>query len=108
MRLCTAHQQQAIASLDRVRYTRRMKTIHLSAFQAQCLALVEEVAKTGEPVTILQHGTPVAQLVPSLLPSGPSGPYAQMALLGTVRIHGDIEAPVLPPEAWEAEGPSHP
>jgi prevent-host-death family protein len=91
--------------LGRVRYTRRMKTIHLSAFQAQCLALVEEVAKTGEPVTILQHGTPVAQLVSSL---PPSGPYAQLALLGTVRIHGDIEAPVLPPEAWEAEGPSHP
>ena len=64
MRLCTAHQQQAIASLDRVRYTRRMKTIHLSAFQAQCLALVEEVAKTGEPVTILQHGHPGGSIGP--------------------------------------------
>lgn len=97
--------EQALASLARVRYTRRMKTINVSAFQAQCLALLEEVAKTGEPVTILKHGTPVAQLVPS---PPPSGPHAQTALLGTVHLHGDIEAPVLPPEAWEAEGPSHP
>ena len=82
-----------------------MKTINVSAFKSQCLALVEEVAATGEPVTILKHGEPVAQLVPLRLPAGP---FPQAALLGTVRIHGDIEAPVLPPEAWEAEGPDHP
>ena len=82
-----------------------MKTIALSVFQAQCVAVVEEVATTGEPVTILQHGHPVAQVVPSPLPSGP---FPQAALRGTVHIHGDIEAPVLPPDAWEAQGPHQP
>jgi prevent-host-death family protein len=82
-----------------------MKTIALSVFQAQCVAVVEEVATTGEPVTILQHGHPVAQVVPSPLLSDP---FPQAALRGTVHIHGDIEAPVLPPDAWEAEGPHQP
>ena len=87
-----------------VQYTHDMKTITMAAFQSQCVTLVEEVATTGEPVTILHHGHPVAQVVPSCRPSGP---FPQAALRGTVHIHGDIETPVLPPEAWEAEGP-HP
>lgn len=95
----------AIDSFAPIRYTRRTKTINASVFKAQCLAILEEVAKTGEPVTLLKHGKPVAHLVPPLLPPGP---YPQVALLGTVTIHGDIETPVLPPEAWEAEGPGHP
>jgi len=82
-----------------------MKTINVFAFQTQCIALVEEVATTGEPVTILQDGQPVAQLVPSRLPSGP---FPQAVLRGTVHIHGDIEAPVLPSNAWEAEEPPQP
>jgi prevent-host-death family protein len=82
-----------------------MKTITMSALQTQCVAVVEEVATTGEPVTILHHGHPVAQLVPS---PRPDGPFPQEALRGTVHIHGDIEAPVLPPDAWEAEEPPQP
>lgn len=82
-----------------------MKTIALSVFQTQCVAVVEEVATTGEPVTILQHGYPVAQVVPAPLPSAP---VPQAALHGTVHIHGDIEAPVLPPDTWEAEGSPQP
>jgi prevent-host-death family protein len=82
-----------------------MKMITLSALQTQCVAVVEEVATTGEAVTIVHHGHPVAQLVPSDVPPGP---FPQEALRGTVHIHGDIEAPVLPPDSWEAEGPPRP
>ena len=91
----------AIALSTPVQYTRGMKMINVSTFKTQCLALIEEVVTTGEPVTILQDGHPVAQLVP--LPVL-SGPFPQTTLQGTVRIQGDIEAPVLPPDAWEAEG----
>jgi prevent-host-death family protein len=38
--------------------------IDASEFKAKCLALPDDVALTGEPVTILKHGQPVAQVVP--------------------------------------------
>jgi prevent-host-death family protein len=33
-----------------------------SEFKAKCLHLMDEVAKTGEPIIITKHGKPVAQL----------------------------------------------
>jgi len=78
-----------------------MQTINAAEFKAKCLAILDEVYRTGQPVTILKRGKPVAQVVPPL-PS--EGRYPQDALVGSVEILGDIVAPVLPPEAWEAEG----
>lgn len=34
-----------------------------SEFKAKCLHLMDEVARTGEPLIITKHGKPVAQLV---------------------------------------------
>ena len=75
--------------------------INASEFKAKCLALLDEVGRTGETITILKRGKPVAQLVPPVLSKHK---YAQDALLGTVEICGDIMEPVLPANAWEAEG----
>jgi prevent-host-death family protein len=77
-----------------------MKTLTATEFKATCLAVLDEVARTGEPVTILKRGRPVAQLVPPV-PRGEG--YPQDAILGTVRIKDDIVGPPLPPDAWEAE-----
>jgi PHD/YefM family antitoxin component YafN of YafNO toxin-antitoxin module len=33
-----------------------MRTINASEFKAKCLAILDEVAATGEMVTILKHG----------------------------------------------------
>jgi prevent-host-death family protein len=41
-----------------------MVTINASEFKAKCLAILDEVADTGEAVMILKRGRPVAQLVP--------------------------------------------
>jgi prevent-host-death family protein len=38
--------------------------IKASEFKAKCLALMDEVARTGSPVIITKHGKPVAELVP--------------------------------------------
>jgi prevent-host-death family protein len=76
-----------------------MKTINASEFKAKCLALLDEVSKTGEGLTILKHGRPVAQVVP---PAPAPARYAQDALRGTVVILGDIVEPALDAEAWEA------
>jgi prevent-host-death family protein len=34
------------------------KTIGAAAFKAQCLALIEEVATTGKPITVTKRGKP--------------------------------------------------
>ena len=80
-----------------------MREINASEFKAKCLAILDEVAQTGQPVTILKRGRPIAQLIP---PVPRLGGYPQEALAGTVQIHGDIVAPVLPAETWDIEGHS--
>ena len=76
-----------------------MKTLTASDFKARCLAIVDEVAETGEPVTITKRGKAVAQLVP---PVPRDEDHPQFSLRNSGRIVGDVLAPVLAPEAWEA------
>ncbi len=76
-----------------------------SEFKAKCLAILDEVARTGEPVTILKRGRPVAVLGPAPVSEAH---YPQEELSGTVTIVDDVVAPVLPEDAWDAakgEGP---
>ncbi len=77
--------------------------INASEFKAKCLAILDEVAATGEAVTILKRGRPVAELVP---PISTDSRYPQDDLRDSVVIKGDIVEPVLPAEAWEAVGES--
>lgn len=62
--------------------------------------VLDEMERTGEPVTILRGSRPVALLVPAPV-TEPTPP--QRSLAGTVEILGDIIEPALPPEAWDAE-----
>ena len=78
-----------------------MREIRASEFKAKCLAILDEVERTGESVTILKRGRPVARLIP---PSPARHEYPQHALMGTVKILGDVVEPVLPAADWEAEG----
>ncbi len=75
-----------------------MKTMAASTFKAHCLAVVDEVHKTGEQVVITKHGKPVAKLVP--LKRSADSIFGDLA--GTVRILGDIESPAAAPEDWNA------
>jgi len=77
-----------------------MKTIAASEFKAKCLAILDDVAATGEPIVILKRGKPVAELIRPL-PRTAASPQA--ALQGSVRIHGDPTRPVLPAKTWAAE-----
>ncbi len=40
-----------------------MKTISASSFKARCLAILDEVAATGEELVITKRGKPVARVV---------------------------------------------
>jgi prevent-host-death family protein len=77
-----------------------MQSVKASEFKARCLSILDEVARTGEPVAISKRGRVVAELVrPRRMRAGR---YPQHALRGTGKTLGDIVAPVLPPDAWEA------
>jgi prevent-host-death family protein len=77
-----------------------MRSVKASEFKAKCLAILDEVHDTGEPVVILKHGRPVARLVP---PAGGTGLYPQDDLLGSVTVLGDLLEPVLDADTWEVE-----
>lgn len=77
-------------------YTRLVsRSVAVSVLKAKALGIVEEVARTGEPVTITKRGKPVAQLVPM---------RASPSLIGSVTSHVS-EDDLLDPtgEQWEAE-----
>lgn len=76
-----------------------MKRINASEFKAKCLAILDEVNATGEVVVIEKRGKPVAQLT-SYTPLDAAIP--QQTLLGTVRILGNIEEPVIDADEWAA------
>ncbi len=76
-----------------------METINASDFKARCLAILDRVAQTGERLTILKRGRPVAELRP---PSRTDTAYPQQALKGTVTVVGDIVEPAIPEEHWDS------
>jgi len=68
-----------------------------AVFKAECLKLMDEVARTGQPIMITKHGRPVAQLVP--VPAEPESLFGYMR--DTLTIKGDVVAPT--GDAWEAD-----
>ena len=73
-----------------------MQTIKASEFKAKCLAVMDEVARTGKPVVITKNGKPVAELVPHrAAKKSPLGIWK-----GRVVIKGDIVSPL--DVEWEA------
>jgi len=76
-----------------------MKEIPAGQFKAECLALMDQVQQSGEPVLITKHGKPVAKLVPAAKRGEDIFGY----MAGKVKIVGDIVAPVTPLEDWECQ-----
>jgi len=66
------------------------QTIKASEFKAKCLALMDEVARTGESVVVTKNGQPVAELVPYK----PKPKNARGIWKGKVEIIGDIMSPI--------------
>ncbi len=70
-----------------------MREIRASEFKAKCMAILDEVERTGEEVVILKRGRPIARLV-QVPPALGKEEYPQRSLRGTVEILGDIVEPV--------------
>jgi prevent-host-death family protein len=75
---------------------KKAMNVPAAVFKAECLKLMDRVARTGEPVVITKHGRPVAQLAPI--------PPASRSLFGymksAMKIKGDVTAPV--GDEWSA------
>ncbi len=76
-----------------------MKQIAAGQFKAQCLAIMDRVSKTGEPVVITKHGKPVVKLVPAEKQVDDIFDY----MAGKMKIVGDIVGPITPLEDWETK-----
>ena len=76
-----------------------IETIPISKFKATCLRLLGNVKKTGKPILITRKGVPIALVTP---PPPPKPENWVGCMAATVKITGDIIAPVLDGEEWEA------
>ena len=76
-----------------------MEKVAISKFKARCLALLERVRKTGEPILVTRRGTPIAQIFPPP-PANPTDRSGFGCMRGTIEITGDIVGP-LDSQDWE-------
>jgi prevent-host-death family protein len=71
------------------------RIVSASRFKAQCLAMLDEVAATGEEIVVTKRGRPVARVIAASEPAG---------LTGSVSFHvSDEELPAPLDEQWDAE-----
>ena len=72
----------------------KKRTMAAGTFKAECLAVLDRVAATGEPVVVTKRGRPVAEVVPVKA-------QAARPLRGSVKTRGDLMRPVL--GTWDVE-----
>ena len=80
------------------------KMVPATEFKAKCLALIDEMERSGEPLTVTRRGKPSVTLV-AKRPSPPKIDSIFGCMKGTVTIHGDLDEPLDPDweEKWLAD-----
>jgi prevent-host-death family protein len=78
-----------------------MQEIAISEFKAKCLALLQQVAKTKQPIRVTRFGKPVADVIPPAEAEVDRNGWIGSGK-GTTKIVGDIVSPANEPEDWEA------
>lgn len=76
-----------------------IEKISISKFKATCLALLDRVKRTGQPILVTRKGEPVAQVIPPPPPERPGAWLGSFASSG--KIVGDIIAPALEEDQWD-------
>jgi prevent-host-death family protein len=75
-----------------------MKEVAISVFKAKCLALLDEVEKTKQPLRVTRRGKPVAEVVP---PTPVHNASWMGSMKDQIQILGDIISPATDPDEWE-------
>jgi prevent-host-death family protein len=76
------------------------ETISVSKFKATCLAVLEEVRRSGRSIVITKRGVPIAEVTPTSVGTGGASWMGSME--GTVEFVGDIVGPFMDPDDWDA------
>ncbi len=76
-----------------------MERVPISKFKASCLALLDRVKRTGQPILVTRRGEPIAQILPPPPPERPKSWLGSFRETG--RIVGDILSPAAEEEVWE-------
>jgi antitoxin (DNA-binding transcriptional repressor) of toxin-antitoxin stability system len=76
-----------------------VETIAISKFKATCLATLERVRVTSQPIRVTRFGKPVADIVPAA--PEPEGRRKLGAMRGTLVELGDIMVPSSELVNWE-------
>jgi prevent-host-death family protein len=74
-----------------------MKQMRASVFKARCLAVMDDIQATGEPVVVTKRGKPVVKVVPAAAEKSDLFGF----MVGRMKIIGDIESPVVPLKQWK-------
>jgi prevent-host-death family protein len=80
--------------------TVNMREIAISRFKATCLAVLEEVRRTGAPVSVTRFGRPVAEIVP---PKNPQKGSWLGCMKDSMEVVDDIEGPIGAFRRWTAD-----
>jgi prevent-host-death family protein len=82
-----------------IRRSYTMQEIPISKFKATCLAVLEKVKQSGQPVLVTRFGKPVATIMPPTVtqraPRFGTG-------IGSAEILGDIVSSISDESDWEA------
>jgi prevent-host-death family protein len=76
-----------------------IQTMAISEFKATCLAVLERVKRTGQPILVTRRGEPVAQVVPPA--PAPRAKSWLGFMIGRAKIVGDIMSPASAEDEWE-------
>jgi antitoxin (DNA-binding transcriptional repressor) of toxin-antitoxin stability system len=74
-----------------------MQDIPISKFKATCLAILDQVLKTGQPVLVTRFGHPIAEIYP---PASQRTPRRFGARIGSGKVIGDIVGPISDETEW--------
>lgn len=72
------------------------KSVPATEFKAHCLALLEEVRETRQPLLVTRHGKPVVEISPYLA----RNTARTNPLKGSIVFQGDLVAPI--DERWDS------
>jgi prevent-host-death family protein len=79
-----------------------MRTMAAGEFKAKCLAVMDEVNSTGEPVLVTKRGKPVARVFPShdlASRKGAESIFGCLRHMGTIA--GDVVSSEFTDEEWD-------
>lgn len=77
-----------------------MKRMTATKAKAQFLAMMKDVALTGEPVVVTNHGKPLVRIIREK--PAKNEPFIGR-LEGIIEVRGDLLKPAVPPEDWDQD-----